>query len=411
MVSDAPWLQNWIGGPMQIPQVLILGASHAEMPIVVHAKERGCHVTIIGLSLYKPNLKFCDNFFRIDYSSYKKVAKIIEEYSITHLIPGCNDFALLNATRLANAYNLAPHLFDTFAVATSIHHKHLFRETIQKIGLNAPPHLVVTEVGFSHELIADGTPVLVKPVDLSGGIGITLIKNKKYLRQAVEYAFDVTREKKIIIEHFWEGTEHSGQFFIRDQAITFSSFADEYSSENTPFKIQGAKVSRLLTDEDRTEIFKQVEKIAQYLKLVDGFIQLQFIRTNSHGLFIIEMTRRLPGDRLPDAFLYSFGYDMYQHFLTFMLNRLIPNIVPKNTPQKLVYRHVLEGAVSSDIKNHLENPNIKILDFIDLRSKSARSKKPYDTRKVKIGIILFEVKNNVELQPELIDKIFFLDSN
>ena len=45
-------------------------------------------------------------------------------------------------------------------------------------------------------------PVIVKPVDRGGSIGISIANNKKELDKAVKYAMDMSVCKKIVIEDF-----------------------------------------------------------------------------------------------------------------------------------------------------------------------------------------------------------------
>jgi biotin carboxylase len=381
---------------------LVLGASHSETPIIKETWKKADHIIIAGLVLYPPNLDLCHEFIHVDYSSFEEISKIIRLHHVTHILPGCNDFSLLNAVMLARHHNLNPHLFDIPDVAKKLHHKHLFRNTGKSLGINVPNYKIVLRNNYASEFSTIDGPVLVKPVDRSGGAGITLVQNKSELSKALEQAFEVTRQEKVIIESYLKGTEHSGQCFIKNFKVVSTNFSDEYCSHKYNFQIQGAITPSLLTNESKNDVVNQIEEIASSLKLVDGFIQFQFLQTTEKDLFIIEMCRRLPGDLLGEIYLHDSKQNIYNLFVDYMLNKPLTFKDEITSCLGRTYRHILEGPENSLVQTKSTHPDIELLSFTDLRMPS----KNYTTKYQRIGIVFFRSTGNVTLSSCQINKLF-----
>lgn len=69
---------------------------------------------------------------------------------------------------------------------------------------------------------------MLKPIDLSGGKGIKKVFNAEELQEAFNETIKLTREPKVVLEEFIEGTHHSASLLVKDGKIVFEFFADEY---------------------------------------------------------------------------------------------------------------------------------------------------------------------------------------
>ena len=64
-------------------------------------------------------------------------------------------------------------------------------------------------------------PLIVKPVDLTGGKGITKVSRIKELREAMDKAFSASKAKRIIIEEYIDGSLHSFSTIIIGKVVAF----------------------------------------------------------------------------------------------------------------------------------------------------------------------------------------------
>ena len=92
-------------------------------------------------------------------------------------------------------------------------------------------------------------------------------------------AFEMSKQKKIVIEQFIEGTYHSFSTFLVNKKVRAYFSDNEYSYLN-PFLVTTS--AHPATDVKFVEqiLIDEAEKIANLLDLVDGVFHIQYIFTN-----------------------------------------------------------------------------------------------------------------------------------
>ena len=70
--------------------------------------------------------------------------------------------------------------------------------------------------------------MIVKPVDSSGGIGISICENENELFKAYSRAVSLSKTNQAIVEEFIEGDEFQAGYTIKDGEISLSFMSDRY---------------------------------------------------------------------------------------------------------------------------------------------------------------------------------------
>ncbi|WP_293366263.1 hypothetical protein, partial [Phenylobacterium sp.] len=115
-----------------------------------------------------------------------------------------------------------------------------------------------------------------------------------------------------LIEEFVEGQLYSHTAFLGEDGIVADFIVEEHGSIN-PFTVD---TSCVVTDFDPTLLRKTrdaIEQIACDLKLTSGLIHTQFI-FDGEQFWIIEITRRCPGDLYSLLISLSTGFDYAENY-------------------------------------------------------------------------------------------------
>jgi len=150
---------------------------------------------------------------------------------VTAICPCSNDFSAISSAYAAEKLNLPGH--DSYETSLIIHHKDRYRKFAIDNRIPSP-----YAEGFSEPAAAIrfakniSPPVLIKPVDLSGGKGIAKITDKKDIEKSVNRAFTISKSKRIIIEKFLEGSRHGFSAFIRNGKVVFHFSDNEHYFKN-----------------------------------------------------------------------------------------------------------------------------------------------------------------------------------
>lgn len=289
-------------------KLLITGGSHAELPLILSAKELGWYVITTGTNKDGLGHKDADEYVYGDFSDKEFIYTLAKKQKVDAVLSGCNDFAYLSAAYACEKLGLGGH--DSYKNSEIIHNKDKFRMLTESIGIKTPK---VFQCSALYELISIteriNFPVLLKPVDLTGGKGISVCNSKEDLESAFKVAMSVTRKTYVIIEEFVRGTNHGASFLLKNQTVVFSVFDDEQYYENK-YLVQGASMpSDSVSQAAIFTLVNDVEKIARKLNLTDGLFHVQFIIDETGYPVMIDPCRRAPGDLYVLLAKYTTGID------------------------------------------------------------------------------------------------------
>lgn len=287
--------------------VALLGASHAELPLVRAAHRHGIEVVAISGDPAGLAVSEVDEFIECDYSNIDDVRSLCGRLGPTAVIAGCNDFAAITASHVALELGLPGH--DRPEVARAIHLKDEFRALAARADVRVPNFVRFDDVpGARAHVDASPRAVLVKPNDMTGGKGISRVGVGESPVEAIESAFRISRSGRIVVEDFIDGSLHSAAIVLRGARVKFLQLADERSLDD-PYLVSAAQMPSKLGSRVEQEVCGWVERIATTLGCVDGLIHVQFIHDGDQP-WMIEMCRRPPGDLYLDLVRLATGVDL-----------------------------------------------------------------------------------------------------
>ena len=203
---------------------------------------------------------------------------------------------------------------DSYATSLEIHHKDKYRALATRLGIPTPRALVVRNAAEFEAAIAQLTfPIIVKPVDLTGGKGIHRAASADEARVAYKDACSRTRQDHIVVEEFVQGTNHGFSAMLVKGKVAFA-FADNEQYFVNKYLVSGANTPSTSSDKTLAMLREYSERIAQELHLVDGILHIQYIERADGTPVIIEICRRPPGDLYIKFVKYATGID-YPKFI------------------------------------------------------------------------------------------------
>ena len=281
---------------MEKKKLLILNGGHSEIPLIQAGKRLGFHVITSGNAPLLIGHKYADEYIPADFSDKEEILRLAVSLDIEAICAGANDFGAITAAYVAEKMGLLGH--DSYETTLIIHHKDLFKKFATENQIQTP-----YAESYSDKDIAFSAanrysyPVMIKPIDLTGGKGITKVNSVNDYINAVEKAFGFSREKRIVVEEFFEGTQHSFSTFILNEKVVFYFSDNEYSLIN-PYLVSTSAAPAENIEKFAKALIDSAEKIAQSLHIVDGILHIQYL-ADSNTFTIIEVARRCSGDLYP----------------------------------------------------------------------------------------------------------------
>ena len=292
--------------------MLLLGGSHAEIPLIQAAQALGWYVITTGNNRDGLGHPYADKTVFENYSDKEAMLALARAEGVQAVCSGCNDFSLLSTVYVCEKMGLPGH--DSYATSLEIHHKDKYRALATRLGIPTPRALVVRSADEFEVAIASlSFPIIVKPVDLTGGKGIHRAANLEEAREAYKDACSRTRQDHIVVEEFVQGTNHGFSAMLVKGKVAFA-FADNEQYYINKYMVSGANSPSTSGNGTLAKLRDYSERIARELNLVDGILHIQYIEKPDGTPVIIEICRRPPGDLYIKFVKYATGID-YPKFI------------------------------------------------------------------------------------------------
>jgi len=316
-------------------KVLLLDASFAAMPIYDYLVSEGFDVWVMGnRSNDALAIQAIDRWIKQDYSIVEDVKRHIDQHCINYVVPGCTDVSIETALTLG----INGGIFDEAVVYNKLGNKNEFRKIC--VDLELPSPYVVTLGEFPRK-----GNFICKPVDAFSGRGISVVEGDdiEAVNKAYRVAIAESASGAAIIESFVRGQLYSFSVFIEDGKAGDYFIVREGSSVNG-YAVDTSFVDSSLSSSTIELLKNNVNKIVKHMRLKDGLFHLQFI-FNGDVPYMIEVTRRHPGDLYSLLIEYSTGYKYAAKYASFFVGKKQGSEVKC---QKNIIRHTVASDTPKD---------------------------------------------------------------
>lgn len=338
-------------------RILIPGGKTSDISLVNAAHRLGYYVITSGNDANAPAHRLSDEYVSADYSNRECMLALAQEKRIDNMCSSANDIALISTTYVCEKMGLLGH--DSYETTLTLHHKDRFKKLARRLALHVPDGEWFTDESEALEYALNvDHEIIIKPVDLVAGNGITHALTESDKREGIHKAFHMSLNKRIVIERFIHGTSHSFSAFIVNRKIVYSYSDNEYSFAGANHISTSAGPA---TDFEKVRdiLIKDVEKVAADLNLVDGRLHTQYIMTPDGEPYILEITRRASGDMYTVPESRALGFDTAEWIVRAECGMDMSNC-PRNIAQKgFTGRHCVAAPKPGTIKDIIIAPELE----------------------------------------------------
>lgn len=374
---------------------LVTGGALGDIPIIIELKRMGFRVVTSGNRPEDLGHRFSDEYTAADYTNVKEISDICRKRKFDAIISSCHDLAYIAASKVAEEFGFAG--FDSPQNAEILHSKNLLRKMLAELSIPTPKFAECTSLNQGISSILEMQfPIIVKPVDLTGGNGVSICQDNSYFERAFIHAFSKSRAKKVIVEELLSGSYHGLSTLIQGGKLVSFFLDDEFylpknfrvSATAYPSSVDISQIEPLLLD---------AQKLVSALKLTDGLLHFQLILT-ARGPIIIEVMRRTPGDFYSDFVNMSSNINYARNIIIpYLGERLEDNeMISKGFAQEVDYstmrfmlmaksRGIIESfnfkvehdpskkIITRPIGSFIENPRIETCGILFFQRPNARA--------------------------------------
>lgn len=337
-------------------KILIAGGGYADIPLIEAARSLGLHVITSGNRPDELGHRHSDEYQACDFSDREAITDLARRLRVDAICPCCNDFSALSAAWAAEKLGLPGH--DSPAKLETIMHKDKLHQFAREHGLPVASAQLCQSLEDLKKLPADlDWPVIVKPVDMTGGKGISVARSPSELEKSARFAQKASRTPRFIVEEFLspDSYHHNNVSFVGGGKVVWQASDNEHYWNN-PYMVWGMSTPSIENDAIHAQLRDTVNKITGLLDLKPGIFWVQHCVVGGE-LKIMEMSRRYPGNLHGRMLELATGFDVSLWTIRAALGEDIP-AQPPSGPSRCIAEHCVMAPANGRIRSIEIDPRI-----------------------------------------------------
>lgn len=366
-------------------KLAIIGASYLQLPLVKKAKEMGIETHCFAWENGAICKDSADYFYPISILDKEKIFETCKTLGIDGITTIATDMAVPTICYVAEKLHLISNNSKTAEIATN---KGLMRNAFSIAGCTSPKYFVIDNKKKDYQNF--NFPVIVKPVDRSGSLGVSKIEKHGDLEKAVNNAIKESFSKKAIIEEYIDGQEVSVESISWNGKHYILAITDKTTTGSPNFVELAHHQPSNLSEKIQVLIKEQTILALNALEIKNGASHSEFKINNKGEVFVIEVGARMGGDFIGSHLVeLSTGYDFTKAVINVALNQFEEPILQKNNYSGIYF--ICEQTKNLlpyfEINNHFDvEKQIQNLDLKKITNSNDRS-----------GYLIYQSKNKIEL--------------
>ena len=287
-----------------------------QLPLVEKAREMGLYTLCFAWSQGAVCKDVADVFYPISVKEKEQILAICQQEQIDGVCTIASDVAAPTVAYIAEKMGLVG---NSFATAVRANDKSLMRQALSDAGIPCPRYQVVDSFG-QLDLKSLSFPVIVKPVDRSGSLGVTRVDDEAGLFPAISIALESSFRHLAIVEEYIEGREISVEF-ISSGGIHYPLQITDKVTTGSPHFVELAHHQPAdLTEEWKAKINELTKRALDALGITSGASHSEYRITDNDQIYVMEIAARMGGDFIGSDLVYlSTGYDFLEGVISVAL--------------------------------------------------------------------------------------------
>ena len=284
----------------------VIGASYLQRPLVEKAKAMGLRVICFAWADGAVCADIADMFYPISIVEKDEILQVCRAERISGVCTIASDVAAPTVAYVAQRMHLNG---NNYQAAIKANNKYLMRLAFADAMIKSPRFTRITdsdETDFSNWRF----PLIVKPCDRSGSLGVSIAKDSQELQIGIDKALSLSFKHEAIVEEYIEGREISVEF-ISFRGVHYPlAITDKVTTEAPHFVELEHHEPADLMPEQYAIINDTTKRALDSLGVTEGASHTEYRISADGDIYIIELGARMGGDFIgSDLIWLSTGYD------------------------------------------------------------------------------------------------------
>lgn len=273
-------------------KVIVLGGNVPHCTLIKELKKRGYYTILIDYLDNPPAKSIADIHIQESTLDQDKVLEIAKEYQPQYILDACIDRPIPVVGYVSEKLGLfCPFGYKESLIGTN---KNLMKQMMIDHQIPTSKFVNITSLEQTDDIDLR-YPLIIKPSDASGSIGITKVDKPDDLKENVQLALKHSRSGEAIVEEFVSGMEIQVDCFIANGKCEILVIKEKRKFRTDVLTLSyGSMIPALISDEVAEKIQVACDQIANVLNLKNCPFFLQAL-VDEKNISIIEFGLRIGG--------------------------------------------------------------------------------------------------------------------
>lgn len=300
-------------------KLLILGGNPETVPLVEIANQMGILTILSSARKTDPAKKAAWKAYDVDGMDVPGLVALAREEKVDGVLVGVADILVPAYCKVCEALELP--CYATQSIVDVFAFKDVFKATCERYGVHGIPEFYLDAEMKREDLDKIVYPVMVKPVDNGGGVGMTVAYNEVELKRGVEIALENSKKKRFIVEKYMQCDDMGMYYTFKDGYCSASCIYDRYTTDEQPglsrVCLGGTYPSKYL-DEYFERMHPNVLRLFKEIGIKNGVLMLSAFYENGE-FYVYDTGFRLQGEAPHLLMKAIHGFDQREMLIRYAL--------------------------------------------------------------------------------------------
>ncbi len=225
-------LDNHMEKEFEGKKLLILGGNPETTTLVQYANDMGIKTIVTSARHADDAKQHAWKSFDVDGMDVAGVVALAKEEGVDGVLVGVADILVPSYCKVCNALGLP--CYATQEIVDVFSYKDVFKATCERYGIHGIPEFFLDEKMAEEDIKRVEYPVMVKPVDNGGGVGMTVCYDREGLEAAVKKALAASKKGRFLVEKYMQCDDMGMYYTFQDGVCTASCIYDRYTTDEQP---------------------------------------------------------------------------------------------------------------------------------------------------------------------------------
>lgn len=307
-------------------RLLILGGNPETTPLVETANGMGIKTIVSSARHTDPAKTTAWKSYDVDGTDVPGLIALAKEEKVDGVLVGVADILVPAYCKVCHALELP--CYATQEIVDVFAYKDVFKATCERYGIHGIPEYYLDADLKQEDLSRIQYPVMIKPVDNGGGVGMTVAHNENELIKGVKKALDASKKKRFIVEKYMLCDDMGMYYTFKDGYCSASCIYDRYTTNEqeglSRVCLGGTYPSKHL-DDYLVRMHDNAVRMFKEIGIKDGVLMLSAFYENGE-FYVYDTGFRLQGEAPHLLMKAIHGFDQREMLIRYALTGSAGNV-------------------------------------------------------------------------------------